>query len=73
MNLNAKEIKNLAEYALGITIEGNGLGVDDSELEDFDYYIESNVDVQDDDGKVKNHRRVVKCDGCDVNEVVPIS
>lgn len=73
MNLNASEIKRLAEYALGITIEGNGLGVDDSELEDFDFYIESNVDVQGDDGKVTKYRRVVRCDGCDANEVVPIS
>ncbi|AZS26234.1 hypothetical protein [Vibrio anguillarum] len=73
MYLNAKEIKRLAEYALGITIEDNGLGVDDSELEDFEYLIESNVDVQDDDGKVTRYRHTVKCDGCDSNEVVPIS
>lgn len=33
----------------------------------------SNVDVQDDNGNVKNYRRVVTCDGCDANEVVPIS
>nr|WP_158161719.1 hypothetical protein [Vibrio mimicus] len=73
MYLNAKEIKNLAEYALGITIDGNGLGVDDSELEGFEYLIVSNVDVQEDDGNVKKYRRVVKCDDCDANEVVPIS
>lgn len=73
MELNAKEIKNLAEYALGIKIEGNGLGVDDSELEDFEYTIESNVNVQDDDGNVKTYRKTVKCDGCEGNEVIPIS
>ena len=73
MNLNAKEIKNLAEYALGITIDGNGLGVEDSELDDFDFYISSDVDVRNDDGTVTKYRRVVTCDGCEGNECVPIS
>ncbi|AUR98405.1 hypothetical protein NVP1250O_67 [Vibrio phage 1.250.O._10N.261.55.E11] len=72
MNLNAKEIKDLAEYALGIRIEGNGLGVDDSELEDYEYDILSNVEVQDDEGNVTKYRHAVKCDGCEGNEVVPI-
>jgi hypothetical protein len=72
MYLNAKEIKNLAEYALGITITEDGLGVEESDLEDFQFLIECNVDVLDDDGIVKKYRRTVKCDGCDVNEVVPI-
>lgn len=74
MHLTALEIKNLAEYALGIKIPDNSLDVEDeSELDDFDFYISSNVDVQDDDGKVKNYRRVVKCDGCEANECSPIS
>lgn len=73
MNLNALEIKNLAEYALGITISENGLGVDDSELEDFEFDIKENVDVRDDDNSIRNYRRVVVCDGCDGNECVPIS
>lgn len=73
MYLTAKEIKNLAEYALGIKIKGNGLGVEDSDLDDFDFLIESNISVQSDDGTVKEYRRVVKCDGCDGNECVPIS
>lgn len=69
MYLNAKEIKNLAEYALGITIEG----VDDSELEDFEYFIESDVVVKDYDGSLIIYRRTVRCDGCDYKEVVSIS
>lgn len=73
MFLNALEIKNLAEFALGIKIDGNGLGVDDSDLKDFEFYIESNVDVAGDDGLVQNYRRVVHCDGCEANERVPIS
>ncbi|WP_318493316.1 hypothetical protein [Photobacterium leiognathi] len=73
MYLNAKEIKNLAEYALGIKIEGNGLGVNDNELEDFEFQIETNVKVKDDDGSVKEYSKVVRCDGCDGNECVPIS
>ncbi|MCY9872953.1 hypothetical protein [Vibrio barjaei] len=73
MYLTAKEIKNLAEYALGITITENGLGVEDSELDDMDFLISSNVEVQDDNGIITNHRRVVSCDGCDGNEVVPLS
>lgn len=73
MYLNAQEIKNLAEYALGIKIEENGLGVPDDELEDLEFYIDSDVKVADDDGSVKTYRRVVRCDGCEANECVPIS
>lgn len=73
MYLSAKEIKNLAEYALGIVIKENGLGVNDDELDDFQFLIESNVNVQDDDGSVREYAKVVRCDGCDGNECVPIS
>ena len=73
MYLTAKEIKNLAEYALGIEIKDNGLGVNDDELDDFEFLIESNVKVKDDDGSVREYARVVRCDGCDGNECVPIS
>lgn len=69
MYLNAKQIKKLAEHALGITIKENGLGVSDEELEDFEFKLEQNVEVQDDDGNTKQHKLVVKCDGCDPNEV----
>ncbi|UKA04543.1 hypothetical protein [Photobacterium damselae] len=73
MQLTAREIKNLAEYALGIEIKENGLGVDDDELDDYDFVISSNVKVREDDGTVVVFRRVVTCDGCDGNECVPIS
>ncbi|CAH7416512.1 hypothetical protein VCHA53O466_50322 [Vibrio chagasii] len=73
MYLTALEIKNLAEYALGITIPENGLGVEESELDDFEFSIEPDVKVQDDDGSVKLYRRVVRCDGCEGNECIPIS
>lgn len=73
MYLTGKEIKNLAEYALGITIPDNGLGVDDNELDDIEYLIESDVLVQDDLGVVRQYRRVVSCDGCENNECIPIS
>ena len=73
MILTALEIKNLAEYALGIKINENGLGVEMSELDDYEYSLSQNVDIQLDDGTVKKYGVVVRCDGCEGNECVPIS
>lgn len=73
MNLTALEIKNLAEYALGIRIEGNGLGVDDIELDDYEFTIDSDVVVKDDFGRVATYSRVVRCEGCEGDECTPIS
>ena len=73
MILTAMEIKNLAEYALGITIEENGLGCEDSDLNDYEYTLSQNVKVRDDDGHVKIYGVVVRCDGCDLDECMPIS
>lgn len=73
MILTALEIKNLAEYALGITINENGLECENSDLEDYEYTLSQNVKVQGDDGSTKVYGVVVSCDGCDVNECIPIS
>ncbi len=73
MVLTALEIKNLAEYALGITITENGLDCEESELDDYEYTLSQNVKVQDDNGSVKVYGVVVRCDGCEGNECVPIS
>ena len=73
MILTALEIKNLAEYALGITISENGLACEDSELNDYEYTLIQNVKVHDDDGNVKIYGVVVRCDGCEGNECIPLS
>lgn len=73
MILTALEIKNLAEYALGITIDESNLDMDADELENYEFSLSQNVDVQDDAGNVKNYGVVVQCDGCDGNECIPIS
>ena len=73
MILTALEIKNLAEYALGITIDCDNAAMGKEEMDDYEYSISCNVKVRDDDGKVTMHRRVVSCDGCEFNECSPIS
>ncbi len=73
MILTAREIKNLAEYALGITIKESDLDMNSDELDDYEFSLSQNVDVQDDDGVIKKYPTVVRCDGCEGNECIPLS
>ena len=73
MILTALEIKNLAEYALGISIDESTLDTDMQDLNDYEFSLSKNVDVKGDDGVVINYGVVVRCDGCEGNECVPIS
>jgi len=74
MILTAREIKDLAEYALGITIDSNGLDGEDSELDDYEYTVSECPEkgVLNDDGSIIKSNYVVTCDGCDGNECSPL-
>lgn len=76
MLLTAKEIKELAEFALGITINVDDICMSADEFNDDDYEFTLSEcpsnGVLDDDGSIIKTRHVITCDGCEPNECHPI-